>query len=91
MPKLLTGNEIFELSKKVPEWKRTGKEISRLYAFSKFVPAMAFVNYVAGIAESMDHHPDILIQYNKVRLTITTHSAGGLTKLDFELAKRIDL
>ena len=51
---------------------------------------MAFVNHVADLAEKMDHHPDILIQYKKVTLTLSTHSAGGLTALDFELAKKID-
>jgi 4a-hydroxytetrahydrobiopterin dehydratase len=51
---------------------------------------MAFVNHVAGLAEAMDHHPDILIQYRKVKLTLSTHSAGGLTELDFALAQKID-
>jgi len=90
MPKLLTKNEITAGLKKIPSWKRQGKEISRLYTFSGFITAMAFVNHVAGVAESMDHHPDILIQYKKVKLTVSTHSAGGLTDLDFSLAQKID-
>ena len=51
---------------------------------------MAFVNRVAAFAEEADHHPDILIQYSRVRLTLTTHDAGGLTEGDFALARRID-
>jgi len=90
MPKRLTEKQIKENLRSLPEWKRKGQDISRLFKFSAFVPAMAFVNFVAGLAEGMDHHPDIVIQYNKVKLTLSTHSAGGLTDLDFTLAKKID-
>jgi len=90
MSKSLTEKEIQEKLRKVPGWKRSGPEISRLYVFSEFIAAMAFVNYVADLAETMDHHPDILIQYRKVKLTLSTHSAGGLTELDFTLAQKID-
>ena len=90
MPKVLTENEIKNAMSKIPGWKLEKKEISRLYKFSEFVPAMAFVNHVAGLSEGMNHHPDILIQYNKVTLTLSTHSAGGLTALDFTLARKID-
>ncbi len=86
----LTEKEILESLKKVPGWQRKGDEISRLYTFSGFVAAMAFVNHVADLAEQLDHHPDILIQYKKVLLTLSTHSAGGLTDLDFALAQNID-
>ncbi|MEX1274368.1 MAG: 4a-hydroxytetrahydrobiopterin dehydratase, partial [Bacteroidota bacterium] len=55
-----------------------------------FVHAMGFVNSVALLAEGMDHHPDIDIRWNKVTLTLSTHSAGGLTENDFKLAKAID-
>ncbi len=90
MAKKLTKKEIAESMKKVPGWERQGDEILRLYTFSGFITAMAFVNHVADLAETMDHHPDILIQYRKVRLTLSTHSAGGLTELDFTLAQKID-
>ena len=73
----------------VPDWENNGKEITRLYKFKDFVEAMAFVNKVAGLAEAADHHPDIDIRYNKVRLTLSTHSAGGLTSKDFALARQI--
>jgi len=90
MAKLLTEKEATAKLKTIPGWERHGQEISRLYTFSGFVAAMAFVNHVADLAETMDHHPDILIQYRKVKLTLSTHSAGGLTDLDFTLAKKID-
>jgi len=90
MAKLLTEKEVVEQLKKVPRWGRHGAEISRLYTFSGFVAAMAFVNHVADLAETMDHHPDILIQYKKVKLTLSTHSVGGLSDLDFTLAQKID-
>ena len=90
MTKKLTKREIAEDIKKIPGWQRQGDEISRLYTFSGFITAMAFVNHVADLAETMDHHPDILIQYRKVKLTLSTHSAGGLTDLDFMLAQKID-
>jgi 4a-hydroxytetrahydrobiopterin dehydratase len=90
MPKLLPENELKDLLKKIPGWSRQKNEISKNYKFSNFIAAMAFVNHVADLAESMDHHPDILIQYSKVKLTLSTHSAGGLTDLDFKLAQKID-
>jgi len=90
MPKKLTEQEISTRLKGISGWERKGQDISRLYIFSGFVAAMAFVNHVADLAERMDHHPDILIQYKKVKLTLSTHSEGGLTNLDFDLAKKID-
>ena len=90
MSKLLSENEIKDGLKKLPGWSRKNGEITKNYKFSNFIAAMAFVNHVADLAETMDHHPDILIQYNKVKLTLSTHSAGGLTSLDFTLAQKID-
>ena len=62
----------------------------RVFEFDDFTSAMDFVNAVAEIAEESEHHPDIEIKYNKVKLTLTTHSKGGLTDLDFEVAEKID-
>ena len=73
----------------VPGWENNGEEISRTYKFKDFAEAMTFVNKVAGLAEAADHHPDIDIRWNKVKLTLTTHSAGGLTEKDFALARQI--
>lgn len=73
----------------VPGWENNGKEIARTYKFKDFAEALAFVNRVGALAEAADHHPDIDIRWNKVRLTLTTHSAGGLTDKDFSLALQI--
>ena len=73
------------------DWKREGEAIVRDWKFKDFAEAMAFVNRVAEAAEEANHHPDILVHgWNKVRLLVTNHSAGGLTELDFEMAKRFD-
>jgi 4a-hydroxytetrahydrobiopterin dehydratase len=72
-------------------WRREGETIVRDLEFADFVAAVAFVNAVAALAEQADHHPDMLVHaYKHVRLTLTTHSAGGLTARDFELAAAID-
>lgn len=71
-------------------WSRDGDTIRREYRFDGFPAAIAFVQVVAQHAESMDHHPDIDIRFDKVALALSTHSAGGLTSRDFDLAERID-
>lgn len=71
-------------------WKLNNEKISRLVNFNNFKEAMEFVNMVADEAEKMDHHPDMNISYDKVELTLTTHSEGGLTEKDFTLAKKIN-
>jgi len=73
-----------------PEWSDSGGTIQRTFAFKSFVESMAFVNKVAAAAEAMNHHPDILIRYNKVTMTLSTHDAGGITRKDFELAAKMD-
>jgi 4a-hydroxytetrahydrobiopterin dehydratase len=74
------------------EWRRRESEsIVRELVFADFAGAIAFVNAVAEAAEAANHHPDILVHgWNKVRLELSTHSEGGLTEADFELAARID-
>lgn len=73
-----------------PEWVETGEAIQRTFSFANFVEAMKFVNRVAEAAEAAQHHPDILVRYNKVTMTLSTHDAGGITQKDFDLAARID-
>ena len=90
MATLLQEKEISSLLKELKGWKRTDKEIQRVCEFKDFVHAMGFVNSVALLAEKMNHHPDIDIRWNKVTLVLSTHSAGGLTSNDFNLAKAID-
>lgn len=77
--------------KSMSGWRRAGEEIVKDFEFLGFMPAIAFVNKVADAAESADHHPDILIKYNKVRITLSTHSEGGITEKDFALARHIDV
>jgi 4a-hydroxytetrahydrobiopterin dehydratase len=73
------------------DWQREGDEIVREWKFKDFGEAMAFVNRVADAAEEANHHPDILVHgWNKVRLSLTNHSAGGLTAQDFDMADKFD-
>jgi 4a-hydroxytetrahydrobiopterin dehydratase len=73
------------------EWRQEGEALVRDYKFKDFAEAMAYVNRVADLAEEVNHHPDILVHgWNQVRLTLTTHSAGGLTENDHNMARRID-
>jgi 4a-hydroxytetrahydrobiopterin dehydratase len=73
------------------QWRREDEQIVRDLEFKDFAEAMAYVNRVADLAEEANHHPDILVHgWNKVRLTLTTHSEGGLTENDFAMARRID-
>jgi 4a-hydroxytetrahydrobiopterin dehydratase len=73
------------------DWRREGMAIVREWTFADFAAAIAFVDRVAQAAEAANHHPDILVHgWNKVRLTLSTHSQGGLTDSDFALAGEID-
>jgi 4a-hydroxytetrahydrobiopterin dehydratase len=90
MAELIKGDELKNRLKKIPEWELEKKHIERTFEFDEFSEAIDFVNSVAEVAEDEEHHPDIDIRYNKVRLVLSTHSKGGLTDLDFGLAERID-
>ena len=90
MAQCYDAQEIKEAIKEIPAWEVEGKTIERTFEFDDFTRAMDFVNGVAELAEEEDHHPDIDIRYNKVRLVLSTHSKGGLTELDFALAGKID-
>jgi 4a-hydroxytetrahydrobiopterin dehydratase len=73
------------------DWRSEGDALVRDFEFKDFAGAMAFVNQVAEIAEERNHHPDILVHgWNKVRLTLSTHSEGGVTDNDRQLAEQID-
>ena len=71
-------------------WRLEGGTIIKQYAFESFPAAIGFVNRVADLAEAADHHPDITINYRKVTMALSTHSAGGLTAKDFKLAGEMD-
>jgi 4a-hydroxytetrahydrobiopterin dehydratase len=86
----LTAEQIRSALESLPGWTLRDREIVREYSFDDFVAAMTFVSRVAELAEAAEHHPDIDIRYNKVTLALSTHSAGGLTKKDVELAQQIE-
>lgn len=71
-------------------WSRRGSAIARTFHFASFLDGIAWVDQVALAAEKLDHHPDLDIRYNTITATLSTHSAGGLTVLDFELARQMD-
>jgi len=74
----------------LPQWRRDGEIISRMFTFKDFSAAMKFVNDVADLAGQAQHHPDIDIRWNQVTLALTTHDAGGLTEKDFALARQCE-
>ncbi len=90
MAELLNDTEV-ETRLKHLAWEREGDEIVREWRFEGFAEAVAFVNRVAEVAEDVNHHPDIFLHgWNKVKLSLTNHSAGGLTETDFSMAARFD-
>lgn len=86
---LLTESQISAELEGTPGWARDGSQITRTVEREDFRGAMLFTGAVAFLAEQAGHHPDILIQWNRVTLTLSTHSAGGLTAADFNLARQI--
>jgi len=82
----LTAEEAATRLKALPQWQMEGGELTRTFVFKDFSAALAFTNRVGALAEAANHHPDIDIRYNRVRLALVTHDAGGLTELDFRLA-----
>jgi 4a-hydroxytetrahydrobiopterin dehydratase len=86
----LTIEQIDERLRSLNGWSRGESWIEKTFTFKNFLRAMSFVNAVAFVAESMNHHPDIVIHYNAVTLRNWTHSAGGVTEFDFNLAERIE-
>jgi 4a-hydroxytetrahydrobiopterin dehydratase len=82
----LPDSEIAKRVASLPAWKIDAGELVRTFEFKDFRAALGFVNRVAELAEAVGHHPDIDIRWNKVRLALVTHDAGGLTAKDFDLA-----
>lgn len=72
-------------------WKKEGKMLTKTFTFKNFLEVVQFVNQLAEVAEKDNHHPDLLIfDYRKLKVMLTTHSAGGVTEKDHDLAKKID-
>ena len=82
----LDSHQIDQALLQTPGWRRSGETITRTFSLPSFPAALLFVGDVGHLAERAEHHPDILIQYRSVTLTLSTHSAGGLTDKDFALA-----
>jgi 4a-hydroxytetrahydrobiopterin dehydratase len=89
-PERLDDDEISTRLDALPGWEREGDEISKTFELPTFPEAIAFVTRIADRAEAANHHPDIDIRYRKVRVALSTHDAGGLTELDFQLATEIE-
>jgi 4a-hydroxytetrahydrobiopterin dehydratase len=86
----LDSKQITRRLRAVPRWAARSRAIHRRFEFSGFMKAVDFVDRVAREAERKDHHPDIDIRWNKVTLTLSTHSEGGLTAKDFSMARKCD-
>jgi 4a-hydroxytetrahydrobiopterin dehydratase len=87
---LLDDEAIEARLEELEDWEREGDAIAKTFQLADFVGSVEFIKLVVVPAEDMNHHPDLNVSWNEVRVTITTHAAGGLTENDFELAKRID-
>ena len=86
----LPKSEVLERLKKLRGWRLDGDAIKKEYQFPSFPEAIKFVNKVAEISEQADHHPDILISFRKVTLSLSTHDEGGITQKDFGLAEQVE-
>lgn len=90
MAELLSGEEIEARLGELEGWSREGDAITKTFDEDDFVGSVEFVRRLTGPAEEMGHHPDLTISWSEVKVSLTSHSAGGLTANDFELADRID-
>lgn len=86
---ILSQDQLNALLGDLPDWTLEEGQLVRSWTFKDFAAAMAFVNRIAGLAEEANHHPDIDIRYNRVRLALISHDAGGITRRDAEMARRI--
>ena len=85
----LSQQEVRELLQELPEWALEEGQLVRFWTFPDFAGAMYFVKRVARLAEQANHHPDIDIRYNRVKLALSSHDAGGITARDTDLARRL--
>ena len=87
---VLSDEEIERRLKDLDGWRRDGDSLVREFTFDDFQASVEFVNRITPAAEEMNHHPDLCISWNKVELRLSTHSEGGITESDFDLARHID-
>ncbi|MGC8598026.1 MAG: 4a-hydroxytetrahydrobiopterin dehydratase [Thermocladium sp.] len=86
----LSRDEVLNRARNLEGWAVQGDKLVKEYTFKDFREAVEYVRSIQPIADSINHHPDICINYNKVHIELTTHDAGGLTELDFRLAHQLD-
>lgn len=86
----LNSAQVSQQRKAIPDWTLEDQSIQRTFTFKNFIEAVAFVNRLVEPAEKLGHHPDLIVTYGKVVVTLTSHDAGGLTLDDFALAQQID-
>ncbi len=86
----LNSKQISLQLKTVPDWSKRAQTLLRTFKFAGFLKSMDFVNRIARKAQKLNHHPDIDIRFNQVTLKLTTHDEGGLTKMDFVMARQCD-
>jgi 4a-hydroxytetrahydrobiopterin dehydratase len=87
---VLSDDEIQARLGELEGWERAGDALRKEFKLDDFKGSVDFLNRVTPIAEEMNHHPDVSISWNKVTMSLSTHSQGGITENDFELARRID-
>ena len=87
---LLSDGDIQDKLGGLDGWERIDNQITKLFKLKNYIESVGFVNKVALLAERANHHPDIILQYNKVTITLTTHSDGGITEKDIDLAREIE-
>ena len=90
MPRLLRDSEIRSRLERLKGWKHEGEFITKTFQFERFMDGISFINSVAKVAEKQEHHPDIHVRYTTITLSVQTHSEGGVTEWDLELAEAID-
>ncbi len=86
----MSDDQIMTRLSKMGGWELEGKSLVHEFEFANFVGSVDFVNRITPVAEEMNHHPDLSISWNKVRVSLSTHSEGGITENDFTLAAKID-
>jgi 4a-hydroxytetrahydrobiopterin dehydratase len=90
MAEKLNSQSVLGWLKNHQSWSRKSNTLWKEFKFSSFRDSIVFVNRIATLADDADHHPDILVRYNRVHVTLSTHSAGGITEKDLKLAEQLD-
>ena len=90
MAEKLNSQSVLDWLKKHPGWSRKSNALLKEFKFSSFRDSIVFVNRIATLADEAHHHPDILVKYTSVHITLSTHSAGGITQKDLKLAEQLD-